>query len=104
MRDRRDEVTVTMAAAVADAVAAVGREVGDSHDLLHRPFTPVCWGLPGGPARRLSLWWQYRGWAAVRRRVACRFGNHRYLPYWSDRSGHPDDAPDGLVCLDCGGP
>ena len=75
MRDRRDEV--------AAAVAAAGWEVGDCHDLLHRPFTPACWGLPGGPARHLSLW--------------C----HRYLPYWSGVAG-PHEAPEGLLCLDCG--
>jgi len=98
MKDRRDEVT----AAVAAAAAGGGWEMGDCHDLLHRPFTPVCWGLPGGPARHLSLWWHYQGQAGLRRRSACRLGRHRYLPYWSDIAGHPDDAPDGLLCLDCG--
>jgi len=69
MKDRRDEVT----AAVAAAVAGAGWDVGDCHDLLHRPFTPACWGLPGGPARHLSLWWQYQGSAGLRRRSALSF-------------------------------
>ncbi len=110
MKDRRNEVTAAVAAAPTGAVAeaatgaieAAGWDMGDCHDLLHRPFTPACRELPGGPARHVSLWWQYPGRAGLRRRSACRFGRHRYLPYWLDITGHPDDAPDGLMCLDCG--
>ena len=94
MKDRWDEVIAT----IADA----GWEAGDCHDLLHRPFTPACWQLPGGPSRHLKLWWQYQGWADVRTRVTCRVGRHRYLPYYSGTAG-PHQAPDGLSCLDCGG-
>ena len=65
MKDRRDEVTAAMAGA--------GWEMGDCDDLLHRPFTPACWGLSGGPARHLSLWWQYQGRASLRRRVGLPF-------------------------------
>jgi hypothetical protein len=99
MKDRWDEVT----AAVADAGRAAGWEFGDCHDLLHRAFTPACWRQPGGPVRHLALWWQYQGWAALRRRCACRRGRHRYLPYWNGIDGNQDGAPDGLICLDCGG-
>jgi hypothetical protein len=105
MKDRREQVTATVAAAVAaaisDAVAAEGWEVGDCHDLLHRPFTRPCWGLPGGPARHLHLWWQYQGSAGLRQRLGCRLGRHRYLPYWTGTGGK-EEAPDGLLCLDCG--
>jgi hypothetical protein len=106
MKDRREQVTATVAAAtvaaaVTDAVAAEGWEVGDCHDLLHRPFSRPCWGLPGGPARHLSLWWAYHGSAGLRRRSACRFGRHRYLPYWNG-TGNNEKPPDGLLCLDCG--
>jgi len=93
MKDSRDEVTA--------AVAGAGWEMGDCHDLLHRPFTPACWGLPGGPARHLSLWWQFQGRASIRRRWACRAGRHRYRPYWTGTGGN-EEAPDGLLCLDCG--
>lgn len=106
MKDRRDEDTAAVAAAAAEAatgaIEAAGWDMGDCHDLLHRPFTPACRALPGGPARHVSLWWQYQGRAGLRRRSACRFGRHRYLPYWLDITGNPDDAPDGLMCLDCG--
>ena len=106
MKDRRDEDTAAVAVAAAEAatgaIEAAGWDMGDCHDLLHRPFTPACRALPGGPARHVSLWWQYQGRAGLRRRSACRFGRHRYLPYWLDITGNPDDAPDGLMCLDCG--
>ena len=53
-----------------------------------------------GPARVAVV--AVPGLAGLRRRSAGRVGRHRYLPDWLDINGHPDDAPDGLLCLDCG--
>lgn len=93
MKDRREEVVA--------AVAAAGWETDDCHDLLHRPFTPACRGLPDGPGRHLQLWWRYQAWAGWRRRVACRAGRHRPLPFW-DPDAAPGDLLDGWLCRDCG--
>lgn len=94
MKDRAGEVVEVM----LDA----GWKVDECHDLLHRPFAAVCWRLPGGPGRHLALWWRYQGTSSMRRHLACKLGRHRYLPYWSGHEGN-QDAPDGLLCLDCGG-
>lgn len=71
-------------------------DFSEFHDLMHYPFSLYCWRMPGGWARHVALWWEYKATPYIMAHTACRLGHH----HWCESFRGDEPLPD--MCWHCG--
>lgn len=78
------------------------------HPLMHRAFSPECFGWHGGPIHHIRMWYEYqfeyshdRIW---HRLTGCLWGKHQTTSVWTMPGRHEPDRrprPVARVCHWC---